>query len=199
MKTYMIKKATAPITEESFSAANVAEIAYIPWAEYPCPFVTEARLLYDDEAIYVNLRTDEHPVTVHHNQRNSDVFCDSCMEFFIAPNAEDSQYMNFEINAIGAMLLHQGIDRHTNHDIDVADEVFDIKTQITQNGWQLFYKIPLAFLTEHFGKITDVMHGNFYKCGDETPQMHYASWNPVECSDVDFHRSECFGELIFEK
>ena len=40
--------------------------------------------------------------------------------------------------------------------------------------------------------------GNFYKCGDETVQPHYYSWNPVELVDPDFHRSEFFGKLYFE-
>lgn len=199
MKTYIIKKTTAPVTEASFDAAEVAKIDYVPWAECPCSFTTEARLLYDGNAIYVNLKTDEHPVTVHHNERDSDVCFDSCMEFFIAPNAESAEYMNFEVNAIGTLLLHQGVDRHNNRKVAVDDSLFDIKTVITKSGWQLFYTIPFAFLTEHFGQVSDVMRGNFYKCGDETPQRHYACWSPITCPEHDFHRSEFFGELKFEK
>lgn len=199
MKTYTIKKANAPITEESFAHANIAKVDCSPWPDTLCPFTVEARLLYDDEAIYVNMACDEHPVTAVHTERDSSVCCDSCMEFFLAPNADDASYINIEINAIGTMLLHQGYDRHNNKKLPVADEIFDIKTVITQKGWQLFYKVPFSFLTEYFGKVTDTMHGNFYKCGDETPHMHYAMWSPIDLPEPDYHRPEFFGEIILEK
>lgn len=199
MKTYTIKKAASTVTEKSFDCANVAKIDCSPWPDTLCPFAVEARLLYDDEAIYVNMRCDEHPVTAIHTERDSDVCLDSCMEFFLAPNNNDASYINIEINAIGTLLLHQGYDRYKNHTLPVSESIFDIKTIITQNGWQLFYKLPFSFLTEYFGEVTEVMHGNFYKCGDETPHMHYAMWSPIDLPEPDYHRPEFFGELVFEK
>jgi hypothetical protein len=36
---------------------------------------------------------------------------------------------------------------------------------------------------------------NFYKCGDLTSHKHWASWQPVK--ELNFHRPEDFGEIVF--
>jgi hypothetical protein len=42
----------------------------------------------------------------------------------------------------------------------------------------------------------EVWRANFYKCGDETSQPHWAAWHPVEA--LNFHLPQCFGQLRFE-
>ena len=42
------------------------------------------------------------------------------------------------------------------------------------------------------------MKGNFYKCGDDTKYPHFGCWNEVVWEEPDFHRPECFGDLILE-
>ena len=41
------------------------------------------------------------------------------------------------------------------------------------------------------------LKANVYKCGDKTEHPHYLAWNRVEAPAPDFHRPECFGEMIF--
>ncbi len=200
MKTYTIKKIDGPITSESWKLAETAVVDYIPNShEISCPYHMEARLLYDDEAIYVNLATDERPLYALHNEPNTSVCKDSCMEFFLSPDQDDPHYLNFEMNPITTLLLYYCADRNNYTEADVDHKIFDAKSVITQKDWQLFYKIPFDFLLKYFKKIDNEFHGNFYKCGDETIIQHYATWNPVTCPEVDFHRPEYFGKLIFEK
>jgi hypothetical protein len=40
------------------------------------------------------------------------------------------------------------------------------------------------------------LKGNFYKCGEDMTPQHYGSWNPVTAKEPDFHRPECFGDLV---
>lgn len=199
MNTYIIKKTNSPVTEESFLAANTASISYIPWTQADFPFETEARLLYTDEAIYVNLKTNEWPLTVHHTERDSSVWLDSCMEFFIQPDAEDKNYLNFEMNPVGALVLGYGINRYNRIKPQVDEAVFEIKSIIKNKDWQLFYKIPFSFLREHFKTISPEFYGNLYKCGDEALIPHHFCWNPITDVKDDFHRSEFFGKFVFEE
>ncbi len=40
---------------------------------------------------------------------------------------------------------------------------------------------------------------NFYKCGDELPEPHYLSWNPINLEKPNFHTPDFFGDIYFEK
>jgi hypothetical protein len=62
------------------------------------------------------------------------------------------------------------------------------------------FVIPVSFLEGLYGKL-DIqpgyrMAGNFQKCGDKTENPHCGCWNPILSPEPDFHRPECFGELV---
>ncbi|MBR5235855.1 MAG: carbohydrate-binding family 9-like protein [Clostridia bacterium] len=200
MKTYIVKKTTAPVTEQSFAQAEVAHVDYSPtWAPCVCPYHMEARVLYTDDALYVNLKTDKDLLFAHQNLRDTPVCTDSCMEFFIAPDEDDEHYMNFEINPLGTLYVSHALNRYEIKFLSDDESIFDIKSVITKDEWQLSYKIPFSFLLKYFKKIGPKMRGNFYKCGEHAHIPHYATWSPITCEKPDFHRPEFFGTLSFEK
>ena len=199
MKTYTIKKAAAPVTEDSFKIAETAPVTYSPFPGFESPFHAEAQLLYTDEAIYVHFKTDEKPLLARRTERDSEVCEDSCMEFFLSPDENDPHYFNFEINPFGTLYLHYDLNRNEHEAVDAPSELFEIKSVITHSHWELFYKIPFSFILSHFEKITDACRGNFYKCGEDTPIEHYACWNEIHLEKPDFHCPQFFGKLIFEK
>ena len=199
MKTYVIKKAEASVTENSFDIAETAQITYSPFEGFESPFYAEVQLLYTDEAIYVHFKTDEKPLLARRTERDSGVCEDSCMEFFLSPDENDPHYLNFEINPFGALYLHKNLNRYETEAVDAPDELFEIKSVITATSWELFYKIPFSFILSHFEKITDSCKANFYKCGEDTPVEHYACWNEIHLEKPDFHCPQFFGTLVFEK
>ncbi|MBR7164561.1 MAG: carbohydrate-binding family 9-like protein [Clostridia bacterium] len=202
MKSYMIKKIDGPVTEAAWQIAETANIDFVPWnGAHPYPYKMTSQLLYTDEALYVRQETDERPLTAHYNKPADPVNKDSCMEFFFTPNADDPQlhYFNFEINPLGVIQMMYGINRYEFIRPSVDWNIFDIKSVITPNTWQLTYKIPFSFILEYAEKISNKTIGNFYKCGDCSEIEHYACWSPILCKEEDFHRTEYFGELIFEK
>jgi hypothetical protein len=148
---------------------------------------------------------------------NDDVFRDSCVEFFFCPDPfKDKRYFNFEMNAIGTLLLGLGVDRQSRTRLKgEPPEQFNIKTSLNKKNidlpvkefwtveyWTVEYTIPFEFIKKYFPKLEfkskQKMTGNFYKCGDETKFPHYGSWNPIKTPQPDFHRPEFFGELILE-
>ncbi len=68
------------------------------------------------------------------------------------------------------------------------------------SDWTLYAEIPkeaLGFLTDE--KLSkQVIGANFYKCGDETNEPHYISWNPIDTPNPNFHVPQFFGDLVFE-
>lgn len=202
MKSYLIKKVNGPVTEADWEKADIANIDFVPWnGAHPYPYKMTAKLLYTDEALFVRQETDERPLTARYNKPGDPVNEDSCMEFFISPNADDPKhhYFNFEINPLGIIQMMYCVDRNEYITPVVDYNIFDVKSVITKDTWQLTYKIPYTFILEYAEKISSEITGNFYKCGDCSEVEHYACWSPVLCEEEDFHRSEYFGKLIFEK
>lgn len=68
---------------------------------------TEAKLLYDDSALYVIFRVEDRYVRAVAKAHQGEVFNDSCVEFFFIPAANTTTaYFNLEMNCGGTMLLH---------------------------------------------------------------------------------------------
>jgi len=198
MKTYNIASIKGPITSEVWDKAETLSIDISPCKEFPCPYKTDVKLLHNDEKIFIYFKTDETQLRAVQIERNSQVCEDSCMEFFLAPDKDDERYFNFEINPIGTLLLYKCTRRIEMIPVEVDEKIFNIKTVITNNGWELYYEIPFAFIKEHFLKISSVMHANFYKCGEKTNPEHYGCWSNIPEYPYDFHTPEYFGELLLE-
>ncbi|MNE91354.1 hypothetical protein D3C80_1889560 [compost metagenome] len=68
--------------------------------------------------------------------------------------------------------------------------------------WELEFSIPFDWLRGLFPDFTvesgQILRGNFYKCGDETPVPHYGCWNRIDSGSANFHLSSFFGELKFQ-
>ncbi len=197
MKTYVVKKVNSNPTEEDWENANVAELSCAPWKDAVFPYTMQARLLHSDDKLFVNLITNEKHLRAVHNNRNDQVCEDSCMEFFIAPDENDERYMNFEINPLGTLLLYVCNERITMVPDTTDESIFDIKSFITKDSWQLTYQIPYSIFLKHFKNISNEMKGNFYKCGEKTDVSHFGCWNPVDV-EYDFHIKRCFGKIVLE-
>jgi hypothetical protein len=174
----------------------------------------QAKLLYDDNNLYVIFRVEDQYVRAVATEYHGAVWEDSCAEFFFTPSTDISQgYFNIEMNAGGTMLFnHQMKPREdkvlvTETDCDQV-EIFHsqpkiIDPEITKpTTWILEYRVPFAVI-EKYAPFTKPSLGvtwkaNFYKCGDETSHPHWITWSVVDRPQPDFHRPEYFGTLEFK-
>ena len=115
--------------------------------------------------------------------------------------ADESRYMNFEMNPNGCLHVGFGQSRQQRAVIFRRDgeELFRIRTGRRADGWEIDYRIPYDFLRIFYPAFgpTGVLRCNFYKCGDKTVHPHFLSWHPVRSETPDFHRPEDFGEIMF--
>ena len=199
MNKYVIKKITGAPREEDWEIADIAPMNLKPWPEVKDHFNSFAQALYDDNAIYVRMQSDEMPVVAKLTERNSDICSDSCMEFFFCPNEANDIYINFEVNALGTILIGAGRERKNRTICSEDRSLFDIKPQLCENGWSVTFKIPFDFIKKYAGDVTPRMRGNFHKCGRDTGHRHYGVFNMIDTPTPDFHRPECFGELELGK
>jgi len=167
---------------------------------------------HSDDHLYLRYYVQEQTIQARYYTPNEPVYRDSCVELFIA--FDESSYYNLEFNCLGTCLMEFGTGR--NGRTKVKKGIIDkIQRQAligrtlpgrTLPGhesnlvdWQLTLGIPLEVFYKH--EVTSLsgmrVRGNFQKCGDDTPQPHYLSWNQIETPTPDFHQPAFFGELVF--
>ncbi len=160
----------------------------------------KGRIFHDGQNLYVRLNAIEKDIRAEYILPPAPVHEDSCLEFFFMP-AGAERYLNFEINPNGCLHLGFGPDRYQRENVLPGDfrETFRIRTGRTDEGWKAEYRIPVSFLRRFYPafECAGILRANLYKCGDKTVHLHYLAWNPVNTPVPDFHRPECFGEMLF--
>ncbi len=217
---YTVKRASQAINlgnewdAGKWKQANILEIAnYL--GDKPEHFPkAQAKLLYDDDNLYVFFRVEDQYIRAIAEETHGKVWQDSCVEFFFTPDAKlENTYFNLETNCGGTMLFRYN-DKNNNTEkyVEVADcekvEVCHslpkiIADEISEpTTWTLSYKLPLDVIGR-YSKMTKPQHGviwkaNFYKCADKTSHPHWLSWSPVDAPTPNFHLPQYFGVLEFE-
>lgn len=197
MNFYTVLPQSAPI---DWSRIPAARIDTLLWSA-PTDITAEARVCYDEDALYVCLAATEGAIRAENRDPLDQPCEDSCLEFFFSPEPGDSRYFNFEFNLNCCMFL--GLGSHINDLVrllPLEEDLFAPEAHRTETGWQITYRIPHEFVRRFFPAYAPApgkqLRANFYKCGDLTEQEHYLSWNPVTSEEPCFHRPQDFGTLI---
>jgi hypothetical protein len=177
--------------------------------------LTQCKMAYSADSIRGIFRVEDRYVRCVHTDFQSEVYKDSCVEFFVQPKAAGG-YFNFEFNCGGAMLATYVTDPtringhvlgcsplspHDNIMITRASSLSqivepEITTPVT---WFLEFIIPITVLETYTGMLRNISRqtwrANFYKCANETSHPHWSSWAPVK--ELNFHDPDNFGSLQF--
>lgn len=184
-----------------WSRVPAVELTHMPWLE-PCAVAAKAQLCRDGEGLWVRMEAEESAIRAELTGKLDPVCSDSCLEFFLAPDAEDNRYFNFEWNPLGTLYLGFGAERSTRVRQIVKDQqaLFAPEPFRTEAGWGIIFHIPLRYLRLYFPQcdLTGEAACNFYKCGDATEIPHYLAWAPLSSAAPDYHRRQDFGRLVFE-
>lgn len=195
MKEYYITAVNGNIDWAGIPQLEADQIQWKP----DCGVRCFAQFCYDEDNLYVHLKAVEKDIRAEHTEPLSSVYEDSCMEFFFMPG---NRYFNFEINPNGCLYVGFGHNASDNTALYRSDfsELFDIRSDRTEDGWEVYYRIPLSFIQIFYPayKFTGTLKANVYKCGDKTVCRHYLAWSPILTEKPNFHRTQDFGTMIFE-
>jgi hypothetical protein len=175
--------------------------------------VTEAKVMYDDEFVYVIFRVKDRYVSSLVQEFNGIVSGDACVEFFFAPDASlPDRYFNLEVNAGGTPLFYYVTKPWVGFNALSNDEIKQVKIahslpekidpEITEPvTWTIEYSIPIALLKK-FSNVTQpkkgtVWRANFYKTASRSSNPHWITWSFVDKPKPDFHLPQFFGSLTF--
>lgn len=175
---------------------------------------TEAKMMYDDEHLYLLFRVQDNYVRCVVQEYNGPVWKDACVEFFFAPDVlYPERYFNLEINGTGIPLMRYNtlprkeyrlVDTTDLKKIEIAHSLpAALKKEINEPViWTIEFRIPLSLL-EKYADITHPKKGihwkaNFYKTADEGSNPHWITWSLINNPTPDFHRPRFFGNLQFQ-
>lgn len=147
---------------------------------------------------------EKSPRAVYFN-RDEPVYKDSCLEFFVAPVEDRTEYINIESNSNGAFLCEFGSgknDRRFVKDFSKSSPHVESFYGDDENGsyWGVAVVLTKQFICEVYGIAENELHfnkikANFYKCGDECKKTHYIAFSPVTTLPPGFHNPKCFAEF----
>lgn len=209
MREYCVPKSSCPLpallgtvfdpAAEPFCAAHpYAPIDTYPWGGDYRP-EARAYLSWDDAGLNALLCAREETVSKAVTRFGGDVWTDSCLEFFFRPFEGDERYVNIEVNAAGAALVAVGKGREHRKKLEACPPGMGFRASKHAGGWwAVAYVVPIALIEQLYGREFTPggrIRGNFYCC-DETLHPHFGCWNAIDAPAPDFHRPECFGEII---
>ena len=164
---------------------------YTPETVFQCAYTP-------GKALCIRMECREADPTVRCREQDGPVWKDSCMEAFLAADRQGS-YMNLECNSAGALLCCVGEGRHNR--LRLAESGLPrpvLRSRVNKAWWEACLEIPAETLKGLWNLELapgGVLYANFYKCGDDTPQPHFLSWNPIDLPEPDFHAPAFFGVL----
>ncbi len=217
-KSYDIHRATSPIKidgkldEPDWQRAQSVGDFGFPWPKEGKKEQTVAKLLWDDNNLYVSWYARDEHISAAVTQRHGPVSKDDCVEIFISPNPDKvKNYYTFEINAIGTMLNRARTDwwsgpptwepegvqyRTTFHGLTKKEESSD------DSHWIVEAAIPLKNFARDAAHTPprdgDVWRLNLQRLGGIT-NAQSSTWSPLPEGVRSFHTPEAFGSVRFVK
>ena len=231
---YLCRRAATPILVDG--KLDEAAWAGAPWTTdfvdiqggaKPKPrFRTRAKLLWDDDYLYIAAELQEPHVWATLTQHDAVIFQDPDFEVFIDPDGDTHAYYEFEINALNTswdLLLDKPYMDHGKP--NNAWDIPGLKTAVhvngtlnnpadTDQGWSVEIAFPWRVLAEHarhpgppaegeqwridFSRVEwqITTNGGVYKKAPHTPEDNWV-WSPPGV--VDMHRPEMWGLLQFTR
>lgn len=184
-------------------------IAHANWTNNDHYPEVSFKMAHDGENLFLQFKVKEDEVRAVSQGNHSEVWRDSCVEFFISFD-DSGYYYNLEQSCIGQALFGYRKDR--NNPTYASEEVMNAIKRLPSLGgenfelkkgdfeWTLLTVIPSSsFWKEKFSTLDGIKaKANFYKCGDNLTTPHYLSWEPVNVEQPNFHKVEFFRQLVFE-
>ena len=187
------------VEKPDWESVPAVTLQHTPWLT-PNAVTAKAQLCHNGQTLFLRMQAQESEIRATLTEPLSQISNDSCLEFFFAPDKNDSRYFNFECNPLGTLNLGFGAARPTRvRQIVKSLDMFRISPFFIEGGWGFTMEIPLSFIQLYFptASFAGFAACNFYKCGDQTASPHYLSWNPMPKDKMDFHRRQDFGCLRF--
>jgi hypothetical protein len=212
---YTVRRAATPpvidgrFDEAAWAAAPAVGDFAFPWWKAGRKEQTRAKLLWDDEHLYLAFLCEDAHLAARHAERDGKIPEDDCVELMLAPDADRPHvYFNLEFNVIGGLLDNFRPDgpnkpRAPKWDAEgvkiagtYAGTLNDDSD--TDRTWQVEVAIPWRNFAGYAKTVPPrpgtVMHANLNRHGGRT-NAQYSQWSPADTPRPSFHTPDRFGRF----
>lgn len=199
-KKYVIEQVKEGFDWDKIAKAPIDQFA---WCHEYKPETYAQIVFLEEKEFVVKLTCVEKNPKADYKNYNDPVWVDSCLEFFVAFDANNpNKYMNCEMNSAGAALMHIGTKGEGKR-VSVESILGHYPThkpEVLSDKWSVELHLTVEDIKKLFGDI-DFKKGykftaNMFKCGDRTEYEHYGMWSYSVSIFPQFHQPEYFGQLI---
>lgn len=192
-------------SKELLETVEPFEIRHLLWGTERIPKTYGYIGFAKGEGFYLKLVClEKNPLRIY-KENQDPVYKDSAVEAFFRFNSGDGSrqdiYLNFEMNANGAILAGYGKNKteRTPFEADMVRKL-NCKAEVGEEQWNVSLMIPIEILEYIYGEL-NLKEGakftcNFYKICETKENEHYASYKYVESKNPNFHLPEYFAEAV---
>jgi hypothetical protein len=199
------------LDDKAWAGANKVEFLF-PWDyQTGAKQKTAARLLWDDNYLYVGYDCDDADIVAHFDRRDDPTYRDDAVEIFINPDPKQLDfYYGLEMNAKATLydyfyafpkLLLKRIDFQG---VQLATHLRGTLNQTSDKdqGWSLEVAIPWANfeeLTKRTGppQPGEVWTANLNRWDGVEPNRRLSQWSDSSEAKANPHNPSRFGQLVF--
>lgn len=204
-----------------------ADFVDIQGSAKPKPhFRTQAKLLFDDQYLYIAAELEEPHVWATLTNHDSVIFQDPDFEVFIDPNGDTHRYYEFEMNALNTgwdLFLDKpymdGGKAHNEWDIPGLKTAVHVRGTLNNasdkdTGWTLEIALPWNVLTREARHASPPADGEQWRLGfsrvewqinivdgkyQKVPNQPEDNWIWSAQGPIDMHRPEMWGIVQFTR
>lgn len=209
---YTVKRATGKIVidglieEEDWKAALPFGDFKFPWYTSGEKEQTEAKMLWDDEFLYLYYKCRDKNVSVSKYNLNDGVSVDDAVEIFWNPNpGAQTRYYQFEINCIGNLLsvLNTGTSPRPTIMVPKRGHVI-YGTVNNESDMDSLWTMEIAIRFSDYPEILraaipvsgDMWRIGLNRCGGKV-NAQYSQWSPSNTPTPQFHSPDDYGKIYF--
>ena len=195
------------LAEPSWTTTPILDQFSFPWWTAGAQDRTEARLLWDNQYLYVAFTAYDPHISAVLTDRDSPVSRDDCVEVFIAPDTSAIDlYYNFEFNALGTILDRSPkLNRSGTWNADgilvavAIDGSLNDETDF-DSLWTTEIAIPFTAFQGYAPQLPpqpgDLWRLNLYRTGGQI-NLQYITWSDTRTPKPQFHVPRRFGFAHF--
>ena len=216
---YEVKRAASAIVidgkmdDKAWAAANTAELTF-PWeSQTGAKQKTVARLLWDDDNLYVSYECEDADITAKFTQRDDPTYRDDAVEIFInpRPTQQTTAYIGLEMNARGVLYDYLSVAVAPNSrlffkrfNLDGVKVAASVNGSLNERsdkdrGWSLEVSIPWVNFEELSRKPAPgaTWSFNLNRWDGVEPNRRMSIWSDSMLERPGPHAPERFGEMLF--
>lgn len=215
--SYQVRRASAPVVvdgklnDAAWKNAGILELQF-PWSEQTgAKQKTIARILWDDQFLYVGYECDDSDIVAHYLERDDPTYKDDAVEFFVNPDPSQTFYYGMEMNARAVLFDYFYafprllLKRLNLTGVQLATNIRGTLNQTgdKDQGWSLEVAVPWVNYEELAKKLPpeagSTWTANLNRWDGTEPHRRLSLWSDSGMDKPSPHNPERFGKLVFVK